>query len=170
MRFGGEQVIVSRLIHELRGKRRVALGPGLPQQLIPLLADETEWVDVGRNHQRSDAAVEIAVVEALEVSEKGDLAVGTETFIDRLQAEKWVVAAPILRGDGETRIVRSCQFPVQKAGCVHVIVTELGVIEIGRVGFELRELVPGVASDDVRMKVRASLHVADDIARLRFGT
>jgi acyl CoA:acetate/3-ketoacid CoA transferase beta subunit len=169
MRFGGEQVIVSRLIHELRGTRRVALGPGLPQQLIPLLADEIEWVDVGLN-QASDAAVDVAVVEALEVSEKGDLAVGTETFIDGLQAERWVVAAPILRGDGETRIVRCCQFPVQKPGCVHLIVTELGVIEVGRVGFELRELVPGVASDDVRMKVRASLHVADDIARLRFGT
>ena len=164
MKFGGEQVIVSRLIHELQGTRRVALGPGLPQQIIPLLAQDTDWVDIA---ETSDAAVDIAVVEALEVSEKGDLAVGAETIIGGLQAEKWIVAAPILRGDGETRIVRDCQFPVQKPGCVQLIVTELGVIEVGRVGFELRELVPGVASDDVRMKVRASLHVADDITRLR---
>ena len=168
MRFGGEQVIVSRLIHEVHDRRRVALGPGLPQQLVPLLARDTEWVNIGLL-QVSGAAVDVAVVEALEVSEKGDLAVGAETIIDGLQAEKWIVAAPILRGDGETRIVRNCQFPVQKRGCVQLIVTELGVIEVGSVGFELRELVPGVASDDVRMKVRASLLVADDISRLRIG-
>ena len=164
MRFGGEQVIVSRLIHELQGTRRVALGPGLPQQLIPLLAQDTDWVDIV---QTSDAAVDVAVVEALEVSEKGDLAVDAETIIDGLRAERWIVAGPILRGDGGNRIVRDCQFPVQKTRCVQLIVTELGVIEVGRVGFELRELAPGVASDDVRMKVRASLHVADDISRLR---
>ena len=164
MRFGGEQIIVSRLIHELQGTRRVALGPGLPQQLIPLLAHDTDWVDIA---QTPDADVDIAVVEALEVSEKGDLAVEAETIIDGLQADRWIVAVPILRGDGGSRVVRDCQFPVQKTGCVHLIVTELGVIEVGRVGFELRELVPGVASDDVRMKVRASLHVADDISRLR---
>lgn len=169
MRFGGEQIILSRVITELDGSSCVALGPGLPQRLIPLLTHRgTEWIDINQS-QKGDPAAEVAVVEALEVSETGDLAVDAAANLEAVEADRWIVAATILRPSGETRIVKNCQFPVQKAGCVKLIVTELGVIGVGTVGFELRELVPGVASDDVRMKVRASLHVADDISRLRIG-
>ena len=43
------------------------------------------------------------------------------------------------------------------------IITELAVIQVEPFGFALREVAPGVSSDDVRHRVDASLHVADDL-------
>jgi 3-oxoacid CoA-transferase subunit B len=160
------KLIVGRLLRELKEVSSIALGPGIPQDVIPYLADTIKWYDLTRADEII-SPVDLVVVEALEVSEKGDMALPEDIKVNGLEAGRWIVAAPILRGDGITRIVKKCQLPVQKKGCVDLVLTELGVIEISEVGFELRELSPGAASDEVRMNVQASLHVADGIQGLK---
>lgn len=162
MEITGEQIIATRVLRELRAAKKVLLGPGMPEALIPYLSDTTSWFKPGKNGS-SGGEVDIAVVEALEVSEEGDLSIHGSFEVRRWKARRWIVASPIERPDGGSLIVKTCQFPVQKKGCVDLIVTDLGVIGVDKVGFELRELAPGTSSDHVRLKVRASLHVADDI-------
>ena len=53
--------------------------------------------------------------------------------------------------------------PVTFPRCVALIITEMGVVEISQVGLVLKEVAPGVATDDIKMKTGASLHIADDI-------
>ncbi len=162
MEITGEQIIATRVLTELKAAKRVLLGPGMPEALIPYLSDQTLWFKPGKNGS-SGGEVDIAVVEALEVSESGDLSIHGMFEVKGWRARRWIVASPIERPDGGSLIVKSCRFPVQKKGCVDLIITDLGVIGVDKVGFELRELAPGTSSDHVRLKVRASLHVADDI-------
>lgn len=162
MEITGEQIIATRVLTELQAAKKVLLGPGMPEALIPYLADNIRWFRPGKNGTRG-GEVDVAVVEALEVSETGDLSIHGSFEVKHWKARRWIVASPIERPDGGSLIVKSCQFPVQKKACVELIVTDLGVIGVDKVGFELRELAPGTSSDHVRLKVRASLHVADDI-------
>ncbi len=162
MEITGEQIIAARVLIELRSAKKVLLGPGMPEALIPYLSNGTRWFRPGKNGS-SGGEVDVAVVEALEVSEAGDLSIHGSFEVQHWKAQRWIVASPIERPDGGPLIVKSCRFPVQKEGCVDLIVTDLGVIGVDKVGFELRELAPGTSSDHVRLKVRASLHVADDI-------
>ncbi|MBW1926599.1 MAG: hypothetical protein JRI35_05275 [Deltaproteobacteria bacterium] len=134
---------------------------------MPYLPAGVRWFELGSKGQSPQEPVDLVAVEALEVSEKGDIAVSSHHVINGFEAGRWVVAAPILREDGGERIVKNCRLPICRKSCVELVLTELGVIGISPVGFELRELSPGAASDDVRMKVRASLHVADGIERLK---
>jgi acyl CoA:acetate/3-ketoacid CoA transferase beta subunit len=166
MLLTADELIINRALRELKGIGKVALGPGFPQRLKPRLSNGTEVLDLQTGGKRA-RRVDVVVLEALEVSEKGDLALDRNVDVDGLQADTWIVSSPILRGDGEPRCVKECRFPVQISRCVNLIITELGVISVNKVGFELRELSPGAASDQVRLHIRASLHVADDIQRLK---
>lgn len=168
MEITGEQIIATRVLAELKEASRVLLGPGMPEALIPYLADNTCWLRPGKNGS-SGGEVDVAVVEALEVSESGDLSIHGSFEVDHWKAKRWIVASPIERPDGGSLIVKSCRFPIQKKCCVDLIITDLGVIGVDKVGFELRELAPGTSSDHVRLKVRASLHVADDIKTIPLG-
>jgi acyl CoA:acetate/3-ketoacid CoA transferase beta subunit len=60
-------------------------------------------------------------------------------------------------------MVKKCTLTTQLSGKANLVVTELGVIRVTEIGFELVEISPGVGSDDIRMQVHASLHVADDV-------
>lgn len=166
MAFNGEQLILGRVLRELQNARTVGLGPGMPRALIPHLKEGTRWVDPARpmSHQQP---VDLAIVEALEVSERGDLALDQGVTINGFQAKRWIVVGPIESRLGLPIAVRNCRFPVQRPRCVDLIVTQLGVIEITKVGFALRELAPGASSDDVRLRIRASLHVADNLRLIR---
>lgn len=161
MNMTSEQLIVHRLKKELKGFQRIALGQGIPSLVKPFLPKGITCIDL--NGVGLSDKVDLAVVEALEVSRQGDLAARVPSEVAGLQADRWIVVIPHQSEEGLPRIVETCHFPVQQKGCVNLIVTDLGVIEVNDVGFELKELAPGVASDDVRRQVRASLHVADDI-------
>ena len=162
MEVTGEQIIAARVLRELKTAKKVLLGPGMPEALVPYLANDVRWFRPGRNGS-SGGEVDVAVVEALEVSEGGDLSIHGSFEVAHWKAERWIVASPIVRPDGGPLMVKHCQFPVQKDGCVDLVITDLGVVAVDKVGFELRELAPGTSSDHVRLNVKASLHVADDI-------
>ncbi len=161
MKLDSREIILARLKKELENVKRVGLGEGIPRLIQPWLPAGTRAVAIPSNGGPLES-VDVAVVEALEVSYKGDLV--TPSPLKRsFRAKKWIVATLHSREDGEPKLVKSCHFPVSKPHCVTMVITELGVIEIGPVGLILREVAPGVATDEVKLKTRASLHVADDI-------
>ena len=151
-----KQLIRARLARELKKGQKVFLGTGIPRGLAAALSEEVNFVT-----EVAAGAVDVAIVEAQQVSEKGDLA--SQEGLPQSQVARWVVATPHTDRDGEPKIVKECCFPVARRGCVELIITELGVIEIADLGLILREVAPGVAVDETKRKTAASLHVADDI-------
>ena len=161
-----QQLIVGRLLCELKGAERIALGPGLPRSVVPYLSASQSWIDLGVP-KTSIEHVDVALVEAVEVSDAGDLAASDGTSVENVVAETWIAAGTLRSQHGNLEMVRECTLPVQLRQRVNLVVTELGVIRVGGIGFELLEISPGIASDDIRLQVRASLHVVDDLKRMQ---
>ncbi len=162
MNLDSKDIIVARLVKELADVGRVALGEGIPSLVKPFLGGHTKTFPIPSNGQPA-RSVDVAVVEALEVSPDGSLVAAQTLNPEALSARRWIVATRHTREDGEPKLVRACRMPLSLAERVTLVITELGVIEISGVGMVLREVAPGVATDDVKLRTRASLHVADDI-------
>lgn len=161
-----EQLIVSRLLRELKGVETIAVGPGLPRRVIPYLNQHQSWINLGQPELSSES-VDVALVEPVEVSATGHLAVPVDLNAASVNTESWIAIGMLRSQNGGLQMVKECTLPTQTKGKVDLVVTELGVIRITEIGFELIEISPGVGSDDIRMQIRASLHVADDLKRIQ---
>jgi 3-oxoacid CoA-transferase B subunit len=117
--------------------------------------------------------VDITVLGALEVDEKGDLAnwnvpgklvpgMGGAMDLD-IGARKVIIAMEHTQKDGAPKILKKCTLPLTAVGVVDYIVTELGVMEITNEGVVLRELAPGVTAEDIQSKTEAALIIPEKI-------
>lgn len=171
MTYTVEQIIVTRLLSAVEGLKRIALGEGIPQLLRPHLQDSCELIslnEVGTGLRSFDAVV----AEARQVSEKGDVCLfpGDKRSFDNIIARRWIVATPHFDERGDGKLLDHLTLEIDCRSCADLIITELGVIEVSELGFELREVAPGRSSDDVRSAVQASLHVADDLDLMQLGS
>lgn len=162
MKLDPKDVILRRLGHELAGERLVALGSGIPDLVKPILAESIRTVSMSANGAEN-VPVDVAVVEALEISSQGDVVIAPSFEGGAVQAKKWIAVTLHNGLEGEPKLVKKCRGENLLPGRVGLVITELGVIEVNSVGLVLREVAPGVATDDVRLRTQASLHVADDI-------
>ena len=120
--------------------------------------------------------VDITVLGALEVDEKGDLAnwfvpgklvPGMGGAMDLVNgAKKVVIAMEHTTRDGGAKILKKCRLPLTAVGVVDFIVTELGVMEVTGDGIVLRELAPGVTVDDIQSKTEAAFIIPDVVAEM----
>jgi len=120
--------------------------------------------------------VDITVLGALEVDEKGDLAnwfvpgklvPGMGGAMDLVNgAKKVVIAMEHTTRDGGAKILKKCRLPLTAVGVVDFIVTELGVMEVTGDGIVLRELAPGVTAEDIQSKTEAVLIIPDVVAEM----
>ncbi len=108
-----------------------------------------------------------AILGAMEVSEKGDLA-------------NWMIPGKLVKGRGgamdlvagvgrgivvmdhqnkrgETKVLRECTLPLTGQGVVDLIVTNLGVLEVGQKGLHILECAPDVTRDDIRAATGATI-------------
>lgn len=159
------QLIAARVLRELVGVGRVGLGPGLPEMLAPFLPAGTSVRKLAARDETGE--VEVAVVDALQVSERGDLVLTGFDLPSDLGSPRWIMAGPMIRDDGTCVLVKQCRLPVTLAGAVDLVINDFGVVQVGKVGFELTELAPGRSSDDIRLRAKVSMHVADGLTTFR---
>lgn len=103
--------------------------------------------------------VDVAVLGALEVSERGDIAnwavpgkdvLGVGGAMDLVVgARRVIVTMTATSSDGRPKVVAECSYPLTAAGAADVIVTELGVFRLTDGELRLTELLDGATVEDV---------------------
>ena len=117
--------------------------------------------------------IDVSVLGALQVSEKGDLAnwmlpqrgIGNVGGAMDLAsgAKRTIVAMEHVDKKGSPKIVQECTFPLTGTRCVSLIVTDIAVIEIKEEGLLLKEIAPGWTIEDIQEETDAELKVASDL-------
>lgn len=122
--------------------------------------------------------IDLTVLGAMQVSQTGDIAnwmvpgklvKGMGGAMDLVAGAKYVIVAmQQLDNKGNSKLVRSCTLPLTGRGCVHMIVTDMGVYEIAPKGFLLTEIAPGLTVDEIRKAVAGDLSVAPQVKTMTF--
>jgi 3-oxoacid CoA-transferase subunit B len=120
--------------------------------------------------------VDAAVLGAMQVSERGDLAnwmvpgkkvAGIGGAMDLATGARKVIAVMQHRDrKGRSKLVKACSLPLTAMRCVDLVITDLAVIAVDRhgdAGFTLVELAPGVSLDELRSATDAPLHVPAEL-------
>jgi 3-oxoadipate CoA-transferase beta subunit len=122
--------------------------------------------------------LDLALLGAFEVSEKGDLAnwttddpgfppgVGGAMDLAVGAKEIRVLVEHTTKG-GAPRIRRHCQYPLTAAGVVRRIYTDLAVIDVGPDGLLVQEIVEDIDFAALQAKTEAELRPARDMRPLR---
>jgi acetate CoA/acetoacetate CoA-transferase beta subunit len=119
--------------------------------------------------------VDVTVLGALEVDEKGNLAnwmvpgklvPGMGGAMDLVTGAKKVIVAMNHTAKGEHKILKECKLPLTAVNAVDLIVTEMGVMEVTDKGLVLKEINPEFTVEDVQNATEATLIIPEDIKEM----
>jgi 3-oxoacid CoA-transferase subunit B len=114
--------------------------------------------------------LDVTVMGALEVSERGDLAnfanisanhYGVGGAMDlAFGARRVIIAMAHTMRSGKSKVVRECTVPLTRPRAVSCLVTELAVFDFADDRMWLRELQNGVTLDEVRARTEARFELS----------
>lgn len=126
--------------------------------------------------------MDVAVLGALQVSEKGDLAgwnnperglpeavgnIGGSMDL-AVGAKKVIVAMTHVTTKGEPKIVKECTYPLTAKSVVKLIITDLAVIDVTPEGLLLREVAQGLTAEDIQSVTEPELIISPDLTEIQF--
>lgn len=116
--------------------------------------------------------VDVTVLGALQVDQEGNLAnwiipgkmvPGMGGAMDLVTGAKKVIVAMQHTGKGQVKILKKCTLPLTAKNAVHMIVTEMGVMEITDKGIVLKEIQKDTTIEEIKSLTEAELIIADDL-------
>jgi 3-oxoacid CoA-transferase subunit B len=128
--------------------------------------------------------IDCAILGAMQVAENGDLAnwmipgkmvKGMGGAMDLVAAAKRVIVMMehVARGKGqadaakvERKVLKRCTLPLSAVGAVHLVITDLAVLEVTPQGLALRERAPGVSVAEIQELTEPALLVAGDVPEI----
>lgn len=120
--------------------------------------------------------IDVTVLGALQVSEKGDLA--NWTFPERglgniggamdlaAGCKKVIVAMEHVTPKGQIKILKKCSYPLTASCCVKMIVTDIAVIQVTGEGLVLTETAPGWTAEEVQSLTEPHLTISPDLKEI----
>jgi 3-oxoacid CoA-transferase subunit B len=123
--------------------------------------------------------VDLTVLGAMEVSEDGDIAnwkipgkmvKGMGGAMDLVASAKNIIVAMMhTNPKGQSKLLSHCTLPLTGVGCVKKIVTELGVLNITKNGFQLIERAPRVTVEEIKSKTEGRLYYDKNVPEMKLG-
>ena len=121
--------------------------------------------------------VQLTVLGAMEVSEKGDIAnwkipgkmvKGMGGAMDLVaSADNIIVAMMHTNKKNESKLLKKCSLPLTGVGCVKKIVTDLALIEVTDGAFHLLERAPGVTVEEIVAATAGTLITEGEIPEMK---
>ena len=119
------------------------------------------------------------VLQPVQVSAQGDFSHWTTAATPGLFSPGWawdlancpgqvIAIMAHTRPDGSPNIVSRCTLPVDGAGCVDIIITDLAFLSVGEEGLVLEEVAPGWQAGDVAAMTGAHLSLAPNLREMSF--
>jgi 3-oxoacid CoA-transferase B subunit len=124
--------------------------------------------------------LDIAVLGAFQVSEKGDIAnwkvlgakgsggIGGAMDI-AVGAQRLIVCMEHNAKDGAPKVVKECSYPLTAIECVKTIITDLAVLDVTPEGLVLREVAPGFTPAEVQQCTEARLIVPESVPEMKLA-
>lgn len=121
--------------------------------------------------------LDLTVLGAFQVSEKGDLANWDTGAADTIPAvggamdlvagaRQVYITMEHVTKDGQPKIVRECTYPLTGAGVVDRIYTDLAIIDVAPAGMRVRAMVAGLRFEDLQALTGCPLALAPDCRTL----
>jgi len=114
--------------------------------------------------------INLSILGGMQVAENGDLAnwmvpgrmvKGMGGAMDLVAGvRRVVVVMEHVEKSGAPKLVKRCSLPLTGAGVVDLLITDLGVFEIGGGQVKLTELASGVGLEEIKAKTEAAFEVA----------
>jgi len=116
--------------------------------------------------------VDLCILGAMQVSEQGDIAnwmipgkmvKGMGGAMDLVAGVRRVVVTMEHNAkDGTPKLVKRCTLPLTGRGCVHMVISDVGVFEMNQAArrFTLTEIAPGLTVEEVKRRTEAEVDVS----------